>query len=551
MATKLSEFEEALKKDQIGSHRRLSERLAIPRTTLQHWQRRKDAVDASPEVVAFFESPAGVQFLHRLVLAAHFSMAQVGPCGIRLVCQFLELSHLSRFVGASYGPHQKVAVAMEQAIVTFGQEEDKRLSAGMNSKQITVCQDETFHPQPCLVAIEPVSNFILLEQYAPNRTSDEWTSAMRQAIADLPVQVIQSTSDEAKGILRHVREDLGVHHSPDLLHVQAEAVRATSVVLACQTRQAQNALQQATQKVEQQQQEQQAYLQGSRPPGRPPHFDRRIQKAKAQEEEARDALEKAQAHQQRAKQAIQSISQTHHPYDLEIGRPKSADEVSTCLEDCFSQIEEIAQEANLPARCLEKIKKAQKVVVDMVATIAFFFLTVRAKVEALSLAPEVEKAVYEHLIPAVYLSMVSEKTQDPQQRHTLQNRSQLLLAPLLVRDGPFEKMEKEDRDTIWQVAHECAHVFQRSSSCVEGRNGQLALRHHSLHRITNRKMKTLTTIHNYFIKRPDGTTPAERFFGTRPRNLFEWVLVQVKLPGRPAQERSHPKPKSYLLQAVA
>jgi hypothetical protein len=551
VAATLSEFEKAIKKDPIGSHRRIAEQLEIPRTTLQHWQKRQDAIDAAPEVVAFFESPAGVQFLHRLVLAAHFVMTQVGPCGIRLVGLFLELSHLSRFVGASYGPHQKVSMAMEQAIVAFGQEEERRLSEGMEPKQITICQDETFHPQPCLVAIEPVSNFILLEQYASNRTAPEWTAAIKQAIAGKPIQVIQSASDEARGILHHVKEDLGVHHSPDLLHVQAEAIQATGVVLASKTRQAQKALQQAIQKVEKHHQEHQAYLQGPRSPGRPPHFERRIQKAKAQEEEARDALEKAQAHQQRAKQAIQGISQTYHPYDLETGRPQSAQEVEAALEGCFGQIEQVAKQAHLPARCLEKISKAKKVVVDMVATVAFFFLMIRAKVEALGLAPEVEKAVYERLIPAVYLSLTSEKAKDAQQRHALQNRSQRLLAPLLARDGPFEKMEKEDRHTIWQVAHQCAHFFQRSSSCVEGRNGQLALRHHSLHRITNRKMKTLTTIHNYFIQRPDGTTPAERFFGTRPRDLFEWVLEQVKLPGRPAQERSHPKPKSYLLQAVA
>jgi hypothetical protein len=551
VAATLSEFEKAIQEDPIGSHRRIAEQLSVPRTTLQHWQKRKDAIDAASEVVAFFESPAGVQFLHRLVLAAHFVMTQVGPCGIRLVGLFLELSQLSRFVGASYGPHQKVSMAMEQAIVRFGQEEDRRLSEGMEPKQVTICQDETFHPQPCLVAIEPVSNFILLEQYASNRTAKEWTAAMKQAVAGKPIQVIQSASDQARGILHHVKEDLGVHHSPDLLHVQTEVVKATGVTLACKTRQAQKALQQATQQVARHHQEQQAYLEGPRPLGRPPCFERRIQKARAQQEEARDALEKAQAHQQRVKQAVQDISQTHHPYDLETGRAKSAQEVSCGLADCFSQIEEIAQQANLPARCLDKIKKAKKVVVDMVATIAFFFLMVRAKVEALGLAPEVEKAVFEHLIPAVYLSLVSEKAKDAQQRHALQNRSQLLLAPLLARDGPFGGMEKEERDTLWQVAHECAHVFQRSSSCVEGRNGQLALRHHSLHRITNRKMKTLTTIHNYFIERPDGTTPAERFFGTRPRDLFEWVLGQVKLPGRPAQARSHYEPQSCLLQAVA
>ena len=34
----------------------------------------------------------------------------------------------------------------------------------MPQKEITVCQGETLHPETCLVAIEPVSNFILLEK---------------------------------------------------------------------------------------------------------------------------------------------------------------------------------------------------------------------------------------------------------------------------------------------------------------------------------------------------------------------------------------------------
>jgi hypothetical protein len=71
---------------------------------LQHWLTRPDTVDADPELVDFFESPVGVAFLHRLVLAAHFVMTLLGPCGIRLVCLFLELAGLDPFVAASYGP---------------------------------------------------------------------------------------------------------------------------------------------------------------------------------------------------------------------------------------------------------------------------------------------------------------------------------------------------------------------------------------------------------------------------------------------------------------
>jgi len=85
---------------------------------------------------------------------------------------------------------------------------------GMKPKKVTGCRDETFHPQTCLVAIEPVSNFILLEKYAPGRKSEEWTSSMKKAFGDMPIEVIQSTSDEGKGVLHHVKEDLGAHHSP-------------------------------------------------------------------------------------------------------------------------------------------------------------------------------------------------------------------------------------------------------------------------------------------------------------------------------------------------
>ena len=54
-------------------------------------------------------------------------------------------------------------MALEQAVLRFADAQRTRLAAGMPPREISVCQDETFHPQTCLVAIEPVSNFLLLE----------------------------------------------------------------------------------------------------------------------------------------------------------------------------------------------------------------------------------------------------------------------------------------------------------------------------------------------------------------------------------------------------
>ncbi|MBF0399130.1 MAG: hypothetical protein HQL90_00005, partial [Magnetococcales bacterium] len=191
-----------------ASQRQASEELGVPRTTLRHWLARKDSLDVSPVVAAFFEHPDGLAFLHRLVIAAQFVSLLYANGGIRMLCFFLELSGLDAFVASSYGAQQKVAAILEEEVAAFGQLERARLAPIMRQKKITVCEDETFHPKICLVAIEPVSNFIILEDYAEQRDTKTWTEAMQGALSDLPVSIIQVASDEAKTLICHAKKEL-------------------------------------------------------------------------------------------------------------------------------------------------------------------------------------------------------------------------------------------------------------------------------------------------------------------------------------------------------
>ena len=519
----------------------MAEQLEVPQSTLQHWLRRKEDIDADEKVVDFFESPEGAAFLHRLVLGAHFVMTLLGPCGVRLVSTFLEITGLDQFVASSYGAQRKVTVAMEQATIEYGKTEEKRLGTNMKPKQITVAEDETFHPQICLVAIEPVSSYILLEKYAEDRKADTWTEAMIGAIGEKPISVIQSTSDEGLGICSHAKNGLGAHHSPDLFHVQHEIVKATSGPLASKKRQAEKTLTEATKTLKKQQKvlnhQQQECGDSSK----------HLQAAQETENDAKFELETRQTQQQRVRNANRALSAAYHPYDLETGQPQTSENVSALLEEQFSEIEIVTLEANLSERSIERIRKAKRVVVQMVATIAFFWLTVRAKVEVLELAPGVEKTVYDNLIPAIYLQLVADKTTDIVLRSKLRQKSDQFLAPLLPNDSPFQTLDEAEKQVLEDVARECASLFQRSSSCVEGRNGQLSLRHHSLHRLSDRKLSSLTIVHNFYLKRSNGTTAAERFFGAKPKDLFEWLLCQVHLPGYPARKRSKHQPNEYLL----
>lgn len=147
VATTMAAYRERL--PEVVSQRQFAVEAEVPRTTLQYWIARKDSLDASAAVVAFFESPDGLAVLHRIVGALHLVFTHVGPCGVDLVSLFLELSHLNRFIGSSHGAQHQVSTHVQKAIVAFGQQERPRLAAAMRPKTITVCEDETFHPETC------------------------------------------------------------------------------------------------------------------------------------------------------------------------------------------------------------------------------------------------------------------------------------------------------------------------------------------------------------------------------------------------------------------
>src|SRR5918912_2953835 len=145
------------------SERQAAKELKVPRTTLQAWCIWHDSLDICSHVAEFFQSGPGLAFLHRIVIAFHVVCVEVGACGIRLVCLFLPLTGLDRFVAASYGAQQQVNLQVEQAMVTYHHDETARLAQDMPRKAITVTQDETFTGGLCLITMDPASNFLIVE----------------------------------------------------------------------------------------------------------------------------------------------------------------------------------------------------------------------------------------------------------------------------------------------------------------------------------------------------------------------------------------------------
>ena len=517
------------------SERQAAKELNVPRTTLQAWRLWHDSLDICPHVADFFQSGPGLAFLHRLVIAFHMVCVEIGACGIRLICLFLQMTGLDRFVAASYGAQQRVNVQIEQAIVDYDQSETPRLAKDMPQKDLSVTQDETFTGGLCLITMDPESNFIILEQLADARDQVSWNDAMAPALAKFNGRVIQSTSDEASGLLAYVAHYLEAHHSPDLFHVQHELVKAVSGPMATKERAAYKALTEAREQLERVQSDPQSADDEpeKRSPGRPPKAPMSREQAEQAREAATQEHQRLAAQREQVKASIKGIGHDYHLVDLERGVRRNGQLIAADIQGHIEQIRTVAQQEELSQSCLERIEKAERVVPKMQATIEFVSGYVGQQVAQLDLEPPISFAMHAKLIPSYYLDRVAQ-TRSLEGGAALRDLAEQLRAPLFEAGGVLWELSPETQEQLRHEAKRLAAVFQRSSSNVEGRNGYLSLRSHQLRGLDlPRKRQCFTAIHNFFLTRSDGTTAAERFFGQKPRSMLAAILESVELAPAP------------------
>jgi hypothetical protein len=266
-------------------------------------------------------------------------------------------------------------------------------------------------------------------------------------------------------------------------------------------------------------------------------LEEEFRQARIKEAAAREHLSECQDRQQRARQARRGLSHDYHPFDLDTGRPLDEDEVGRRLASHIDRLEQVATEASLSAKATKNLAKARRVLDPMKATILFFWKMIGVWFCLWDLAEPVRQWMRQELIPGLYLARAAEKASDAATRHRLRDLSQAILARARSPDGLWGTFTPEIRADLECKAQACADLFQRSSSCVEGRNGQLSLKHHALHRFTLRKLQALTVLHNYLVCRDDGTTAAARFYQRLPQDLFAWLLDRLSIPACPRAHR--------------
>ena len=514
----------------------VAEQNDVPRTTLEHWIKRMRELKCrhDPEVTAFFESPAGIAFLHRLLIAALLVFHTSGGCGLPSLRNFLMMSKLSGFVGSSLGTLHKMSNQIDRWLKEFGESERTRLGALMPNRKITGCGDETFfHKKMMIVFMEAASGFILAEQEEEKRDAATWEKVIKTALRGLNVELIQVTGDEAGGLTSAVTNLLGIHKSSDLFHIRQEITKGLTGHLARRTERAERALKKCLEGKESHLKEfwQKLEKAGSTPEDRSlVKSGQKTLQACTREKACRKHLESVKNEQKIAQEARRAITEKYHPFDLETGVARKANRLHKELSEAYDQLESIAEKAKCTDNQKKRLKKSRGMLDSLVQTLAFFWCFATRFVFNLQLNEE-EKVLFEQFfLPIEYLKMTERRSGTKERRQAEVTRKRLENT-LRRRDGPL--LEEDRLKQLQRTARECAEFFQRSSSCVEGHNGALSLKHHASRHLSPGKLSSRVVLHNYFSKRKDGTTAAERFFHQQPKDVFNRLLERVSWPVRP------------------
>lgn len=487
----------------------------VPRTTLQHRAKPRE-LPFHQNVSDFLQTPEGAEFLNFIILSVAMGFVVCSGVGLPAFIRWLKECKLDSFVASSYGTWRTIVSKMESTAQVIAEEENKKHAKNVSGKEVTIGLDETWLKKMCLVCAEMPSGFILFESYQEKRDRDTWKKVWDEEVAPYSLKPIQVVADAGTGIRGFIEGTLRTYRSPDLFHIEHDLCKALARFLATKEQSAKENITERQEIYQNLKQRELEYLEG--------HNQKKAREAKRDQAQIRGFIAAAHRHLQslrrerdRFRNLLARLSKTYQPITQE-GQRKSASILENELRDIFSAIYRLAKRVDLPINLRHFIEKAERQIAPMVDTLKAFSLRAEQMVSRWTSDHVTEYSIHSYLIPAMLLKRQA-KLLSGQERIEAENQS--------VKLGTlFLDKVKSSTDVVEaeKLAAAIAASWQRSSSAIEGRNGILSQRHHGLRGISENKLRTLTALHNYFSKRNDGTTAAERFFCASHVNIFRETI---------------------------
>lgn len=223
--------------------------------------------------------------------------------------------------------------------------------------------------------------------------------------------------------------------------------------------------------------------------------------------------------------ALEAISLTVHPFILDTQQWQLADELSARLAIPLKTLTEWVQSYG-GERASTAIATFQTHIPSFAQGIQAWWQWVTQALSTQTQDLERHNWVLIALLPWVYWSQQADRTRQGHLKYRYQQAASDADDPLMGHPMTLRLKTTE----LQQWGHWGQWICsksQRTSSAVEGRNGYLSKLHHAGRGFSEQSLKGLTIIHNFGLKRSDGTTAAQRLFGHSFPDVFEWMLMNI------------------------
>jgi len=425
--------------------------------------------------------------------------------GADALSDFLKLIRIDTHVGVSPSALRTQLSKMEALMLTF--QHSCEQSAPAQTRKAVLAADETFFGEVMiLVLMDLSSGYLLLESIQDDRRFDTWLAQASPRLDALGIEVGHAVSDRAKALIKLAVEGFDCASGADVFHEQYGLSRWLGSALGRRKAKV-DKLCEATQKVTNK-----------------ARVDEKeaLETQQAPAIEARTQVDKAQ---QDYHENLLGISDDLHPFSLEDNTRNTVDSVTLKLEKRAEVLEVIAVQLGI----LDKhsaLRKFRNQVGALSSHVSFWWFWVEEILLGWSMNEETRQWLTGKLLPVVYWHHQLHKTKNPDQRKRYREAWQRAVKDFNA--DPFRLGLTECDQQRWlEWAEWMVRQYHRSSSAVEGRNGRLSQMYHNGRGLTESRLKALTVIHNYGLKRSDGTTAAERLFGTACPDLFGWLVNQM------------------------
>ena len=493
---------QAIQEKSVQGIQAIASATGIPASSTHRHQQAIVRRNQHPES-AWWETEAGSAWLKLLVCGIIFFFGIKHGIGMGELSQFLKAMRLGLHVGCSPSALDRLKQQMNTAIEAYEAAQAKHCRP-QKGKEICVGGDEVFFGLPVLVLIELASGYVLTEAQCEDRTYDTWEKEIQGWWEQAGWRCHFMVSDRAKALIKLAVEGLGCVSVPDLFHALRALGQPIGSAIGRQIARLAKQVQSVREKI-----------------AATPHPSKRaeLEQSLTQLLAAQTVLVQDQQHYH---QAIEALSLAIHPFHLTTQQWQLFTPLSEQLSIPLAQLRQLGQPYG-GAKAIQAIERFEKQIPEITQGIHAWWQWTTQALSQETDSVEIQNWLLTVLLPWVYWLQQVDKTQRPQLKARYQQAAEAA-AQRLRSDDLTQSLPAKDRQAWIEWARWMTNNYQRTSSAVEGRNGYLTRLHHSGRGFSKETLKVLTIIHNFHLKRPDGTTAAQRLFDCEFPDLFEWIV---------------------------